>query len=123
PSSVTSLRGAGSASRGRVGQEGHLTRVLHGARDLTLLLDGDTRDAARTDLPAVRDELAQERGVLVVDDVDLRGLQRVGLLLGLAENGLGHRGGSLSGAVPPRRAAGGGWSCLCPGRGTVRTGA
>ena len=57
-----------SASRARVGQQSHLTGVLDGLGDLALLLDGDTRDASSADLAAVRDELAQRGGVLVVDD-------------------------------------------------------
>src|SRR6476661_4587673 len=66
--------------------------VLEGRGDETLLLDGHTGHATRADLAAVGDELAQERGVLVVDVLDLRRLERVGLLLGLAHYGLGHRG-------------------------------
>src|SRR5690554_5825260 len=77
-----------------VGEESHLARDLDGASDLTLLLDGDTGHAARADLAAVRDELAQERGVLVVDPVDLGGLERVDLLTRLARVDLCH-GGSL----------------------------
>src|SRR6476661_1866569 len=69
--------------------------VLEGRGDETLLLDGHTGHATRADLAAVGDELAQERGVLVVDVLDLRRLERVGLLLGLAHNGLCHRGALL----------------------------
>src|SRR5690606_35008 len=44
---------------------------------------------------AVRDELPQQRGVLVVDVLDLGDLERVRLLLGLANDGLSHRGALL----------------------------
>lgn len=81
---------ASSASRTRVGKQGHLAGVLDGPRDLALLLDGDTRNASSADLAAVRDELAQRGGVLVVDVLDLGRLKRVGLLLGLAKNRLRH---------------------------------
>src|SRR5690606_12736968 len=85
-----------SARRRRVRQQGHLAGVLDGASDRALLLDRHTRDATGTDLAAVGDELAQQRGVLVVDALDLGHLERVLLLLGLANNGLGHRGAPLS---------------------------
>ena len=69
-----------AAGRG-VGQQSHLSRILDGASNATLLLDGDTGDAASADLATVRDELTQQSGVLVVDRFDLGRLQRVGLLL------------------------------------------
>src|SRR4051812_8985631 len=81
-----------SASGAGVGQQRHLTGVLDRDGDLALLLDGDTGHPAGADLAAVRDELAQQRGVLVVDIVDARDLERVRLLLGLANRWLGHRG-------------------------------
>src|SRR6478609_5253913 len=81
-----------SASRAGVGQQRHLAGVLDRGGDEPLLLDGHTGHPTSADLAAVGDELAQERGVLVVDVLDLRRLERVGLLLGLAHYGLGHRG-------------------------------
>src|SRR6187402_169687 len=84
-----------SAGRARVRQQGHLARVLDGIGDEALLLHGDAGHPTRADLAAVGDELAQQRGVLVVDVLDLRRLERVGLLLGLANGGLGHRGALL----------------------------
>src|SRR3954462_10849302 len=81
-----------SARRAGVRQQGHLPRVLDGLGDLALLLHGDTGDAAGTDLAAVGDELAQDVDVLVVDLGDTRGLERVLLLLGLANRWLRHRG-------------------------------
>ena len=62
-------------------QQSHFACVLDGASNATLLLDGDTGDAASADLATVRDELTQQSGVLVVDRFDLGRLQRVGLLL------------------------------------------
>src|SRR4029079_6784500 len=84
-----------SAGRARVRQQGHLARVLDGIGDEALLLHGHTGEPTRADLAAVGDELAQQGGVLVVDVLDLRRLERVGLLLGLANGGLGHRGALL----------------------------
>src|SRR5690625_4991940 len=83
---VLSLR---SASRARVREQGHLAGVPDRLGDGALLLDGDAGDPTRADLATVGDELAQQRGVLVVDALDLGRLQRVGLLLpGLANYGL-----------------------------------
>src|SRR5665647_550173 len=81
-----------SASRAGVGQQRHLTGVLDAEGDEPLFLSSDTGHPASADLAAIGDELAQERSVLVVDILDLRRLERVGLLLGLAHYGLGHRG-------------------------------
>src|SRR3954452_6659460 len=80
-----------STGRARVGQQRHLARVLDRLRDLPLLLHRHAGHPAGTDLAAVGDELAQQRGVLVVDVADLRRLERVGLLLGLARGNLRHR--------------------------------
>src|SRR3954447_22448277 len=90
--SFISFRPSASAGRAGVRQQGHLARVLDGLGDLALLLHGDTGDAAGTDLAAVGDELAQDVDVLVVDLGDTRGLERVLLLLGLANRWLRHRG-------------------------------
>src|SRR3982750_2569590 len=92
------LVGSASARRAGVRQQGHLPRVLDGLGDLTLLLHGDAGDTPGTDLPAVGDELAQDVDVLVVDLLDARGLQRVLLLLGLADRRLRHRGAPREGS-------------------------
>src|SRR5699024_160942 len=63
-------------------QESHLAGVLDRGSNLTLLLRGQARDAAGTDLAAVGDELTQESVVLVVNLLDAFGLERV--LLGAA---------------------------------------
>src|SRR3954465_5659628 len=83
------IRTSLAAGRG-VGQQSHLAGVLDGLGDETLLLDGDTRDPARADLAAVRDELAQKRGVLVIDFGDLGRGERVALLLRLPDYWLCH---------------------------------
>src|SRR3954469_25242503 len=71
-----------------VGEQRHLARVLHGAGDEPLLLHGDAGDAARTDLAALRDELAQGGDVLVVDHPDLDALGGSRGLAALAPRGL-----------------------------------
>src|SRR5699024_9113324 len=79
----------------RVGEQSHLAGVLHSLGDLALFLDGDTGDPTGADLAAVGDELAQQRGVLVVDrPLKVEALERVGLLLDdrLANLSLGHSG-------------------------------
>src|SRR3954464_13867176 len=81
-----------TARRAGVRQQGHLPRVLDGLGDLALLLHGDAGDPTGTDLAAVRDELPQDVDVLVIDLLDARALQRVLLLLGLANGWLRHRG-------------------------------
>src|SRR5512141_1814899 len=110
-----------SAGRTRVRQQRHLARVLDGIGDEALLLHGHTGDPTRTDLAAVGDELAQQCGVLVVDVLDLRRLERVGLLLGLANGGLGHRGALLLPELSRRMSPGlpGMVSC-CGGSAAVR---
>src|SRR5579871_4863887 len=55
-----------------VRQQTEETRALDGAGELTLLLGGHGRDAARHDLAALGDVTHQQLGVLVVD------LRRVG---------------------------------------------
>src|SRR4029450_2564230 len=87
-----SVRSTASAGRAGVRQQRHLAGVLDRGGDEALLLDGHPGHPARADLAAVGDELAQQRGVLVVDVLDLGDLERVRLLLGLTHNGLGHRG-------------------------------
>src|SRR6266536_6187976 len=94
PSPATSrvrLSFIASPGRGRVGQERHLAGVLDRLGELALLLRADPGDPPGTDLAAVGDELAQQRGVLVVDVVDLRRGERILLLLGLANRWFRHR--------------------------------
>src|SRR5262245_28524415 len=80
-----------SARGGRIGQQRHLARVLDGTRDLSLLLRADAGHPPSADLAAVGDELAQQRGVLVVDVGDPLFVERVHLLLRLSQRGsLGH---------------------------------
>src|SRR4051812_19158193 len=80
-----------SARRRGVGQQRHLTAVLHGRRDVPLVLAAVAADAAGTDLAAVGDELPQQGRVLVVDVGRLVLAELADLLLGLANRGLGHR--------------------------------
>src|SRR5690349_13034132 len=75
-----------------VGQEGDLARVLHGDRDVPLMLTTVAADTTGPDLAAVRDELAQQAGVLVVDVLGRVLAERADLLLDLAQDGFGHRG-------------------------------
>src|SRR2546423_9203193 len=85
------MTGLLSAARRGVRQQRHLAGVLDRAGDLPLLLSADARHPARADLAAVRDELPQQRGVLVVDVGDALLIERVHLLLRLAQCGsLGH---------------------------------
>src|SRR5918911_2026798 len=74
-----------SARRGRVRQERHLAGVLDRTGDLALLLGAHARHPPSADLAAVGDELAQQRGVLVVDVGDPVLVERVHLLLRLAQ--------------------------------------
>src|SRR5829696_10161087 len=80
-----------SARRRGVGQQRHLTAVLHGRGDVALVLAAVATDAAGTDLAAVGDELPQQRRVLVVDVGRLVLAELADLLLDLADGGLGHR--------------------------------
>src|SRR5687768_1814100 len=75
-----------SACRRGVRQQRHLARVLDRLGDLPLLLCAHPGDAPGTDLAPVRDELAQQRGVLVVDIGDALLVERIHLLLRLAQN-------------------------------------
>src|SRR5699024_11366699 len=82
-----------SASRARVGEQSHLAGVLDGLGDLALFLDGDTGDPKGADVDAVGDELAQQRGVPVVDRPNkVEDLERAGVLLNhqLANLSLGY---------------------------------
>src|SRR3954463_5954010 len=62
-----------------VGQQAEETRALDGARELTLLLGGDGRDAARHDLAALGYVTHQQLGILVVDLRRVRTRERAGL--------------------------------------------
>src|SRR5262245_3831090 len=84
-----------SARRARVRQQRHLASVLDGGRDVALVLHAVPGDPAGADLAAVRDELAQQRGVLVVDVRALVLAEAADLLLRLA-NDLGHCGALFS---------------------------
>src|SRR2546421_8029607 len=85
------MSGLLSARRRRVRQERHLAGVLDRTGDLALLLGTDPGDPAGPDLATVGDELAQQRGVLVIDVGDPLLVERVHLLLGLAKrSGLRH---------------------------------
>src|SRR5579871_4748946 len=62
-----------------VGQQTQEPRALDGAGELTLLLGGDRRDAARHDLAALGDVTHQQLGILVVDLRRVRTRERAGL--------------------------------------------
>src|SRR4029079_13062374 len=85
-----------SATGGGVGQQRHLAGVLDRDGDVTLVLDAVAGHPPRADLAAVGDELAEQRGVLVVDTGLLLLAELADLLLGLAKYGLGHCGASSS---------------------------
>src|SRR3954449_5527909 len=89
-----------SASGRGVGQQRELARVLHRDRDVTLVLDAVAGDPTRADLAAVGDELAEQRGVLVVDAGRLLLAELANLLLGLANHCLGHCGAPFLEARP-----------------------
>src|SRR5437763_14767383 len=83
------MLGSSFSARGRgVGQQRHLAGVLDRLGDLPLLLGADAGHPAGPDLAAVGNELAQQRGVLVVDRLDPRRLQRIRLLLRLTNGWL-----------------------------------
>src|SRR5215475_9567935 len=81
-----------SACRARVRQQRHLAGVLDRRGDVALVLRAVAGDPPRTDLAAVRDELPQQPGVLVVDPGHLLLAEKAHLLLWLADRWLGHRG-------------------------------
>src|SRR4051794_7949759 len=86
------ISGLLSATGGRVGQQRHLAGVLDGDGDVTLVLDAVPGHPTSADLAAVGDELAEQRGVLVVDTGRLLLAELADLLLGLAHDCLGHCG-------------------------------
>src|SRR3954452_4928759 len=71
-----------------------LTRALDRASDLVLVPAAGAGDPARSDLAAVRDELAEGVDVLVVDELDLVAAVLAGLPASAASSGL---------AIPPAR--------------------
>src|SRR3954451_10232790 len=77
-----------------VREQRQLTRALDRASDLVLVPTAGARDAARADLSAVRDELAEKIDVLVVDELDLVAAVLAGLPASAAASGL---------AIPPAR--------------------
>jgi len=81
-----------SARHGGVGQQRHLAAVLHGHSDVALVLAAAAADTTGADLAAVRDVLAKQTGVLVVDVGHLVLAELADLFLGLAGRRLGHRG-------------------------------
>src|SRR4051812_29107662 len=81
-----------SATGRGVGQQRQLTRVLHRDRHVTLVLYAVAGHPTRPDLAAVGDELAEQRGVLVVDAGRLLLAELANLLLRLAHHCLGHCG-------------------------------
>src|SRR3954468_24924114 len=75
---------------GGVGQQRHLTAVLHSRGDVTLVLRAVAGHAAGTDLAAVGNELPQHVRVLVVHVRDLVLAESADLLLRLAHRRLRH---------------------------------
>src|SRR3954447_23995240 len=104
---ISSVPSGRSAGRAGVRQQGHLPRVLDGLGNLALLLHRNAGDPTGSDLAAVRDELPQDVDVLVIDLLDSRALERVLLLLGLANGWLRHRG-----APPQEPGHSPGWSVI-----------
>jgi hypothetical protein len=58
------------ASLGGLGEQGHRARAADGAGQLPLMAGAAPRDAARGDLAALRDKVAEPANVLVVDEAD-----------------------------------------------------
>ena len=80
------------ARRARVRQQRHLAGVLDRRRDVPLVAGAVTGHPPGADLAAVRDVLAEQAGVLVVDVDDPILAEHADLLLRLAQWWLGHRG-------------------------------
>src|SRR5689334_23032754 len=87
------------ARRARVRKQRHLAGVLDRRRDVPLVARAVARHPAGADLAAVRDVLAEQAGVLVVDVGRPVVAERADLLLRLANGWLGHRGALLR--APP----------------------
>src|SRR5437867_369936 len=64
------LASEAAPSSAGVRQQGHLAGVLHGRRDVALMLHAVPGDASGADLPPLRDVLPQGDDVLVIDVVD-----------------------------------------------------
>src|SRR4051812_45515943 len=77
-----------AAALADVRQERQLAGALHRAGDLVLVAPAGAGDAARADLAAVRDELAEADDVLVVDELDLDAAVLAGLAPAAASSGL-----------------------------------
>src|SRR6476661_2033252 len=73
-----------------VGQQGNLAGVLDRGGDVPLMLGAVAGHPAGADLAAIRDEAAQQGGVLVVDRLRVFLAEGADLLLRLADGGLGH---------------------------------
>ena len=58
------------ASLGGLGEQGYRARAADGAGELPLVTGAASRYAARGDLAALRDEVAETANVLVVDQAD-----------------------------------------------------
>jgi hypothetical protein len=80
-----------SAGRAGVWQQRHLTAVLDGRRDVTLVLGAVACDATGSDLAAVGDELPQQGGVFVVDVRNLVFAEDANLLFRFAHWSLCHQ--------------------------------
>jgi hypothetical protein len=57
-------------SLGGLGEQGHRARPTDGAGELPLMAGAAPRDAARSDLAALRDEVAEPANIFVVDEAD-----------------------------------------------------
>src|SRR6476469_1077606 len=89
----TVLARARVSARGRgVGQQTYLAGILDRDSDVALVLAAVAADPTGPDLVAVRDELPQQPGVLVVDVLGRVLAERADLLLDLAQDGFGHGG-------------------------------
>jgi hypothetical protein len=58
------------ASLGGLGEQGHRARAANGAGELPLVAGTASRDPARGDLAALRNEVAEPANILVVDQAD-----------------------------------------------------
>src|SRR5208282_179605 len=88
------------ARRARVRKQRHLAGVLDRRRDVPLVARAVACHPPGADLAAVRDVLAEQAGVLVVDVDDPLLAEHANLLLRLAQWWLGHRGAPSSRAPP-----------------------
>src|SRR6202043_2729694 len=84
------------ARRAGVRKQRHLAGVLDRRRDVPLVARAVARHPPGADLAPVRDVLAEQAGVFVVDVGDPLLAEHANLLLRLAEWWLGHRGAPQS---------------------------